>query len=62
MDAATAKDRAKSVAEERKYKLFLEECKAADLSDIEKLGLVSCQAVDILGRRIVRIALGLQKS
>ena len=58
---AKAKAEAKRKAEDQKYSLFLQECKATDLSDIEKLNLVCGDAgADLLGRRIVTIALGLK--
>lgn len=58
MDAASAKDATKRLVEEQKYKRFLEESNAADLSDVERLGLISCQGTDYVGRRIVTFALG----
>lgn len=59
MNAAEFKIASKRRAEEYKYKIFLEECKATDLSDIKRLEVVSAQAgADLLGRRIVTITLG----
>ena len=60
MDAATAKAETKRFVEEQKYKRFLEESNSADLSDVERLGLISCQGTDFTGRRIVTFALGLK--
>ena len=59
MEDSISKAEAKRRAGEKKYELFLEECNAADLSAMAKLDLVSCHGADLLGRRIVTIALGL---